>query len=385
MTRAAIVAILCLAATAHATPEGDRLYQSALAKYNAKDYRGAVGDAEAAAAADPRHWQAWQLDGNARVSLGDTTGAVAAYRNSLSINPDNPGLKAYVDSLAPAAAQPVPVQPAAAQPAAAQSAPAPAQPVAAPARREDEPAGMRIAVAGGWRMVGLKELEAVFREAYQPGVDATVAAGDSASLAITRPGGMAEVVIEVTRPLPALPLLAGARIGYAPPVEFIANVSYASSTESQSRKNVIGLSTITVLAGGVWRAGAPGGVRLRVGGWAGWGLLDMEWQVTEDYTSSTGPILLLHSEGIGIFTGGGPIVSAELEAAYPLSRGFEVFLSAGFTYFVVPSAVTSEDVDFDMDGTPDAKAGEGLVDADDKAVPYDFTGAGGRAGVRFLF
>lgn len=98
-----------------ANPQGDALYQSAVAKEAAADHAGAIKDAEAAAQADPALWQAWQVDGNARVALGDRNGAIACYRNALTVNPNNPQLKAYVDQLAGSAA------PAATTPAAAAS------------------------------------------------------------------------------------------------------------------------------------------------------------------------------------------------------------------------------------------------------------------------
>src|SRR6476646_9183922 len=108
----AVLAFLVAAGPGRASPQADALYQSAVAKEAAKDHAGAIKDAEAAAAADPALWQAWQVDGNARIALGDQAGAIACYRNALQVNPNNPSLKAYVDQLAgapaaaPAAASP---------------------------------------------------------------------------------------------------------------------------------------------------------------------------------------------------------------------------------------------------------------------------------------
>ncbi len=98
------VALVCLAALGLAVPaavdaQADQLYQTAVAQYNAGDYNGAIKNAEAAAQADPQHWQAWQLDGNARYALGDKQGALTVYKYSLQINPNNPQLKTFVDQL----------------------------------------------------------------------------------------------------------------------------------------------------------------------------------------------------------------------------------------------------------------------------------------------
>ncbi len=93
------LAALGLAGHAAAQTNADRLYQQAVAQYNAGDYRGAIKNAEAAAQADPQHWQAWQVDGNARYALGDKQGALTVYQYSLRINPNNPQLKSFVDQL----------------------------------------------------------------------------------------------------------------------------------------------------------------------------------------------------------------------------------------------------------------------------------------------
>ena len=109
---AAVLAAAWLAAPAVAAdPQADQLYQSAVTKYGAADYQGAIKDAEAAVALDPGNWQAWQVDGNARYALGDQTGALTVYRYALQGNPNNPQLKAFVDSLAGAASPAPSAQP----------------------------------------------------------------------------------------------------------------------------------------------------------------------------------------------------------------------------------------------------------------------------------
>ena len=82
-------------------PDPATAYQSASAAYAAKRHAEARDLAEAVVAADPGHWQAWQLLGNSRYALGDRAGALVAYRTSLELHPDNPALKTFADSLAP--------------------------------------------------------------------------------------------------------------------------------------------------------------------------------------------------------------------------------------------------------------------------------------------
>lgn len=79
----------------------DSAYQSASDAYAAGRLVEARDLAASVVAVDPAHWQAWQLLGNCRYALGDREGAVAAYRSSLDVHPDNPPLKTFVDSLHP--------------------------------------------------------------------------------------------------------------------------------------------------------------------------------------------------------------------------------------------------------------------------------------------
>ena len=65
---------------------------------------GRVDEAWAAVAvllkADAGNAAAWQLLGNCQSAKGDTAGALTSWKYALQLNPDNPALKAYVDSLA---------------------------------------------------------------------------------------------------------------------------------------------------------------------------------------------------------------------------------------------------------------------------------------------
>ena len=107
-----LAGLLCLPGFSRADAAADKAYQEAVQLYGAGNYSAALAKAEAAAQADSRHWQAWQLAGNCRVALNDQANAITEYDYALSINPDNPQLKAYVAQLkassqpAPAAAAP---------------------------------------------------------------------------------------------------------------------------------------------------------------------------------------------------------------------------------------------------------------------------------------
>ena len=82
-----------------ATDTADRLYQEAITAHGAGEYRTAIERAEAAVTINPKMWQAWQVDGNARIALGDRKGALIVYKYALGIEPNNPALSTYVVQL----------------------------------------------------------------------------------------------------------------------------------------------------------------------------------------------------------------------------------------------------------------------------------------------
>jgi tetratricopeptide (TPR) repeat protein len=82
-------------------------YEDALKLYRAKDYREAMRLAERAVEMDRMYWQAWELVGSCRYNLGDTPGALDAYRAALEVNPQNPQLKAVVADLEAGKARPL--------------------------------------------------------------------------------------------------------------------------------------------------------------------------------------------------------------------------------------------------------------------------------------
>ncbi len=57
------------------------------------------GKLYAAIQLDPNHWQGWQMVGNCQYAKGDLPGAIVSYRRSLSLHPDNPGLRTFLDGL----------------------------------------------------------------------------------------------------------------------------------------------------------------------------------------------------------------------------------------------------------------------------------------------
>ena len=75
------------------------LYEAGLESYKTGEYNKSIEQAELATKTDPKLWQAWQLDGNARIAIGDKNGALVVYKYALGIEPNNPDLARYVEQL----------------------------------------------------------------------------------------------------------------------------------------------------------------------------------------------------------------------------------------------------------------------------------------------
>lgn len=71
-------------------------YAAALTAYQLGELDAARAGAEAAVAAEPGHWEAWQLLGACRWAARDGAGAIEAYARSLELNPENPVLREWV-------------------------------------------------------------------------------------------------------------------------------------------------------------------------------------------------------------------------------------------------------------------------------------------------
>jgi len=100
MSKGLSIFALCLAIGTGA------LAQTAVETYNEGNALGKAGKweqaaqkYEAATQADPNLWQAYMGLGNAYHNLGRDTEALKAYDKSLSLHPDNPTLKAYVEKI----------------------------------------------------------------------------------------------------------------------------------------------------------------------------------------------------------------------------------------------------------------------------------------------
>ena len=76
-------------------------YETAVAFFKTKQYDLSLSQVRNVLAADSAHWKAWALLGNCYYQNGDKEAALAAYKQSLGINPDNPALKSWMERISP--------------------------------------------------------------------------------------------------------------------------------------------------------------------------------------------------------------------------------------------------------------------------------------------
>lgn len=96
-----VVAALAREASAAQAVEAGAAYARGVAAYQAGDHAGAIREAGEAVKWAPRHWQAWQVMGSAAYAQGDAATAATCFRITLELNPDNPAIRAFLDSIAP--------------------------------------------------------------------------------------------------------------------------------------------------------------------------------------------------------------------------------------------------------------------------------------------
>jgi len=84
-------------------PKGPSPYEQeygiANEEYTAGQYDTAIQRLKVVVKQDPKYWEAWQLLGNAYYAKGQKDDAIRAYDKSLVVNPENPQLKAWVESI----------------------------------------------------------------------------------------------------------------------------------------------------------------------------------------------------------------------------------------------------------------------------------------------
>ncbi len=88
-----------IAVTVQAQDQSSAYYQAGNTLYGQKNYDMAIRYYQAAVQVNPQMWQADQGLGNCYYAKGDKVNALASYQKALDINPNNPGLSNFVQTL----------------------------------------------------------------------------------------------------------------------------------------------------------------------------------------------------------------------------------------------------------------------------------------------
>ncbi len=94
-----ITTSLVLVATSMAAATFDESYKAGVAAYQARQFAQAAAAMQDAVASNPSSWQAWQVLCLSRYQAGDKAGALQAGEKCLELNPNNPSVRQFVDSL----------------------------------------------------------------------------------------------------------------------------------------------------------------------------------------------------------------------------------------------------------------------------------------------
>ena len=109
--RLAVMSLFLTLALPTLSPAQDnsaQYYQSANTAYSQQNYDQALRYYKAAVQQNPQMWQAYQGLGNCYYAKGDKASALTNYQQSLQINPNNPQLSQFVQTLQPSMASSVP-------------------------------------------------------------------------------------------------------------------------------------------------------------------------------------------------------------------------------------------------------------------------------------
>lgn len=345
-----------------------------MAKYNARDYRGAVQYAEAAVQGDPTHWQAWQLDGNARYALGDKKGALTVYKYSLQVNPNNPQLKGFVARLE----SELGVTPASAPQAAA----------ATISDFSEEGKKYSVGLWGGYTTIGMKEVNADGQRLLDD-AKAQAALGGTTLSEEELTEFSSGIIFGVEGGYVVSERLSyGVRIGYLSAGE--AKVSYTwnqfidfgggnTFSQTATQTNVISATVIPVFVGGRYTSVVNEKLSLNGGLFVGMGLAKAELTYeSSDVRVGTG-ILAFSTQTIAAagklpMNGSGFGGEVLVGALYQITPSISFGLDLGYRMLNVSKMTATADADFDGDGVVDAKEGDSLVDDKDEPIPFDFSG-----------
>jgi tetratricopeptide (TPR) repeat protein len=358
-------------------------YQSAMDAYALKNYQEAIIQAEAAVKADPTLWQAWQLDGNARMALGDRTGAIAVYQYALQQHPDNPELRAYIAQLESQQSG----QSATTRNASVGSL-STGNGGAAKASEENSlhsrsadgeqttRLGRSISLGARYYMVSLSEINEFFTGLVDR-LNAASTSTDVINASLKMPAGIISLELEAEYPI-VKPFGALVRLDYGLPASIVYLVESYGSSFNVTQKYTFKLTTLQAVLGisgqfPVTKKLAFGASL--VGGW-------LRLNVAEVYEHIETAPMTDHSGSTHDFAGSAPAFEFRCNAVYALAKHVDVILDAGYEYAKVNWVKATEDAPAPF-GT---KKGDIYPrEHSGTPVPWDLSGMGAHLALRYRF
>lgn len=239
----------------------------------------------------------------------------------------------------------------------------------------------RVAVSGGYAGTGLGAVTGRYREAFREMADAWAsglggsatasARGGTSGIAATGDFGFA---MSTSRG-------AGIRVAWLKPVAITAAFSGTHPLLQESVTERLDLGLTSILVGGWAEHAGASGIDLKASLYAGVGLATLAERMESAATSpffggSQSDSASSSWEGTATVT-----VHAGLEVGYRVTPAWRVFLGGGYVLARVRSMTATRDSQ-DSDGQPYVRKGDVFADGDGRAIPFDFSGLHGIAGLR---
>lgn len=336
------------AQSAAAASPAEATYQSAVAHYTAGDYDSTMKECAEAVRADPAHWQAWSLLGNARYARGDKRGALEAYDKSLGLHPDNSQLKQFSDSLRTQVAS---------EPTQGTAIEMPVPPASRGAGAKTFADRLRVSLWPGYQLGELSAVNGARQKLLDSMASDTRANGDtitSSSSSKLKSGfiGELEVDYEVMEHV-----FAGVRAGYLSEGQGELRVGWSSfvdygfgntDTITMMHDDKLSASVIPIMAGGRYELEVRRGLTVGGGLFAGFAMAsaatDASITIQDTTTGFFSGVTNYSWPWKESWSGSGVTLEALANGAYQIMPNLSAGLDAGYRYLKISQMKAASDV-----------------------------------------
>jgi len=341
------------------------VYQSALSAYQAKEYLETVHLTELAVKLDPTLWQAWQLDGNARMALGDANGAEVAYHYALQLNPANHDLQQYVDQVSRGRGRPP-----------ADQVESQSSSVLVPSTSKG-PGRLSVELGPSFTAPRLSAARHALNELNDKAVSGIVSSGGSAKGSVAMPSVVPQMYLRTTvHVYGGLYMMLLAK--YAFPVSIVKNLSIQYPSLAVNDEARFTLSTLQLMAGAGYSLGSASTIH-------GEGMLSLGWEHVgmelKDVSTETMP-LSRTSEYSVPYSGSVLAIEMGAVALYPVTSHIEAVLEIHYLLANLAALKATRNVD----GIVHVVRGDPYRTIFNQApVRWDLGGIGAGMGARYHF